>query len=172
MAEDRILCLALFAKKGANYLLKYIPDAEAYTDPVKNLLALMNQRRRWINGSWFALVYVLGKYKKKVALSTHSEIRKFFFKFSMWYAAFALGILRILKKRDVLLGPGLLLRVLLHGDAKSGPIQLHKLGGQISAFWRERRLFDRKVRLHKVERNFEHLVRVDGGNAADVQSAV
>ena len=72
-------------------MLKYIPDAEAYTDPVKNLLALMNQRRRWINGSWFALIYVLGKYKKKIALSSHTAYRRFFVKLSMWYAAFALG---------------------------------------------------------------------------------
>lgn len=34
LAEDRILCLEIFCRKGHNYLLKYIPDSEAYTDPV------------------------------------------------------------------------------------------------------------------------------------------
>jgi cellulose synthase/poly-beta-1,6-N-acetylglucosamine synthase-like glycosyltransferase len=28
---------------------------DAFTDPVKYFLQLMKQRRRWINGSWFAL---------------------------------------------------------------------------------------------------------------------
>ena len=56
LAEDRILCLEIFTRK--NFTLKYIPDSECVTDPVKYLVALMKQRRRWINGSWFALNYV------------------------------------------------------------------------------------------------------------------
>jgi len=37
LAEDRILCLDIFTKKGKgkNYIHKYICDAIAYTDPVK-----------------------------------------------------------------------------------------------------------------------------------------
>jgi cellulose synthase/poly-beta-1,6-N-acetylglucosamine synthase-like glycosyltransferase len=36
LAEDRILCLEIFTK--ANYILKYIPDSECYTDSVKYFL--------------------------------------------------------------------------------------------------------------------------------------
>ena len=46
--------------------LKYIPEAMAYTDPVDTLEEFLNQRRRWINSSWFALDYVLENYKYKV----------------------------------------------------------------------------------------------------------
>ncbi len=40
LAEDRILCLDVFTKSGGgnNYILKYICDALAYTDPVKNFI--------------------------------------------------------------------------------------------------------------------------------------
>jgi len=31
LAEDRILCLEIFTRK--NYILKYLPDARAETDP-------------------------------------------------------------------------------------------------------------------------------------------
>ncbi len=36
LAEDRILCLEIFCRK--NYILKYIPDAVCYTDPIKYLI--------------------------------------------------------------------------------------------------------------------------------------
>ena len=39
LAEDRILCLEIFTRK--NYILKYIPDAECATDPIKYFLLLM-----------------------------------------------------------------------------------------------------------------------------------
>jgi cellulose synthase/poly-beta-1,6-N-acetylglucosamine synthase-like glycosyltransferase len=35
--------------------MKYIPESTCMTDPVKQFTMLMKQRRRWINGSWFAL---------------------------------------------------------------------------------------------------------------------
>jgi len=41
LAEDRILSLEIFARKDRNFILKYIPDAIAYTDPVKFLYGLM-----------------------------------------------------------------------------------------------------------------------------------
>ena len=84
LAEDRILCLEIFAKK--NFYLKYVPDAICHTDPIKNLSDLMNQRRRWINGSLYALLYVLKKSSGRIFRSEHSPISKIMFLFSMFFA--------------------------------------------------------------------------------------
>jgi chitin synthase len=55
LAEDRILCLGIHALE---YDLHYLPDVESSVDPVTSLTKLLGQRRRWINGSWFAFNYV------------------------------------------------------------------------------------------------------------------
>ena len=88
LAEDRILCLEIFARD--NYILKYIPEALCWTDPVKYLVMLMNQRRRWINGSWFALYYVLTACWGKILISNHSFFRRSAFYFSMTYSIITL----------------------------------------------------------------------------------
>lgn len=49
------MCLGIHA---LGYDLAYLPDAESVVDPVTSLTRLMGQRRRWINGSWFAFNYV------------------------------------------------------------------------------------------------------------------
>ena len=36
------------------YKLQYLPDAPGWVDPIKTLPALLGQRKRWINGSFFA----------------------------------------------------------------------------------------------------------------------
>jgi chitin synthase len=59
LAEDRILCLKIYCRKEEKFILHYIPDAFSEVDPVTNLPDFMGQRRRWINGSWYALDYVL-----------------------------------------------------------------------------------------------------------------
>jgi chitin synthase len=62
LAEDRILSLGIYCQMNAKYTLKYVPDAVAYTDPMKNHKQLMSQRRRWINSSLFAFLYVFDNY--------------------------------------------------------------------------------------------------------------
>lgn len=66
LAEDRILCLGIYCKLGQTWTLDYIPDACAATDPVKTYPEFVNQRRRWINSSWFALEHVLRDYSYDV----------------------------------------------------------------------------------------------------------
>ena len=51
LAEDRTLCMGIH-KNG--YKLEFLPDAHGWVDPIKTLPALMGQRKRWINGSFFA----------------------------------------------------------------------------------------------------------------------
>ena len=49
------MCLGIHA---LGYTLDDLPDAESAVDPVTSLTRLLGQRRRWINGSWFAFNYV------------------------------------------------------------------------------------------------------------------
>lgn len=41
LAEDRILCLKIFSKKGKRYTLRYIRNATARVDPVTDLVTLV-----------------------------------------------------------------------------------------------------------------------------------
>ncbi|KAL4456937.1 hypothetical protein ABPG74_014575 [Tetrahymena malaccensis] len=61
LAEDRILCLKIYSKRGKRYTLRYLPNCKARVDPVTNLMVLTSQRRRWINGSTFALRMVINQ---------------------------------------------------------------------------------------------------------------
>ena len=77
LAEDRILSLGIYCQMQSKYLLKYVPDAIAYTDPMKDHENLMNQRRRWINSSLFAFLYVFKNYYFNVMDSEHNFFRKY-----------------------------------------------------------------------------------------------
>jgi chitin synthase len=87
LAEDRVLCLSLVSKVGEAYLLKYIKASAATTDVPNSFQVLLSQRRRWINGSWHALIdamKVFGKIKK----SKHTCCRKtaFFVQLGYFFA--------------------------------------------------------------------------------------
>ena len=84
LAEDRILCSALvFSNQHCN-ILKYSSKAKAETDVPKSMFELLSQRRRWINGSWFALLHSLSMIKT-MSESKHSCCRKLIFYFQMLY---------------------------------------------------------------------------------------
>lgn len=65
-AEDRILCLGIHQK---GYKLVFLPDALADVDPIKSLPDLFGQRKRWINGSYFAFE----KVKKELDSNTDNN---------------------------------------------------------------------------------------------------
>ena len=44
LAEDRILSLGIYCQQDRKYYLEYVPDAIAYTDPMKSHEQLMIQR--------------------------------------------------------------------------------------------------------------------------------
>jgi chitin synthase len=73
LAEDRILCLKIYTRLGQRFKLRYIPTAKAVVDPITTIPNLMGQRRRWINGTWYALQYVLSN-TDLVYQSDHSVI--------------------------------------------------------------------------------------------------
>lgn len=81
LAEDRILCLGIYARKHAAYTLKYLPDAYAQVDAMISLKQMMGQRKRWINGTWFALNYVIS-HACEAYQSQHC-----FFSFLLFYAS-------------------------------------------------------------------------------------
>ncbi|ANB10975.1 chitin synthase CHS1 [Sugiyamaella lignohabitans] len=75
LAEDRILCYELVAKRGDRWLLKYVKSAHAETDVPDKLDELVLQRRRWLNGSFFAAVYAQ-VHMFAIWRSSHSILRK------------------------------------------------------------------------------------------------
>ncbi|KAK0526957.1 Chitin synthase 4 [Tilletia horrida] len=57
LAEDRILCWELVTKRNAQWVLRYVKSAQAVTDVPDGVPELISQRRRWLNGSFFAGIH-------------------------------------------------------------------------------------------------------------------
>jgi chitin synthase len=75
LAEDRILCYELVAKKGARWVLQYVKNSTGETDVPTEVPDFISQRRRWLNGSLFAAVYTVVHFYK-IWQSGHGFIRK------------------------------------------------------------------------------------------------
>ncbi|CUM65744.1 chitin synthase I [Priceomyces carsonii] len=84
LAEDRILCYELVAKRGCAWLLRYCKSASAETDVPEGLAEFILQRRRWLNGSFFAAIYALAHFPK-LWRSSHSIGRKLFLHVEFFY---------------------------------------------------------------------------------------
>lgn len=76
LAEDRVMCFEVATKRSADWTLHYRYGAVAETDVPQTLVELIKQRRRWINGSWFSLVYYLTKLHTAMRKSGHSCFRR------------------------------------------------------------------------------------------------
>ncbi|CAG8725557.1 36774_t:CDS:2, partial [Racocetra persica] len=64
LAEDRILCFELVAKKYESWKLKYVKSAKAETDVPDTIPEFISQRRRWLNGSFFAAFYSVANFTR------------------------------------------------------------------------------------------------------------
>jgi len=71
-----VLCYELVAKRNRNYTLHFVNDAVAETDVPTTLVDLIKQRRRWLNGTFFALIYVLLGFPRLLSRSSHSIWRQ------------------------------------------------------------------------------------------------
>jgi chitin synthase len=84
LAEDRILCFELVTKRNCHWVLQYVKSSYAETDVPDEISELIMQRRRWLNGSFFAAVYALA-HCFDVWRSDHSLLRKLAFHVEFLY---------------------------------------------------------------------------------------
>lgn len=75
LAEDRILCWELVSKRDSSWILHYVKSAQAVTDVPDSVPELISQRRRWLNGSFFAGIHSIVKFGY-IYRSSHSFGRK------------------------------------------------------------------------------------------------
>lgn len=75
LAEDRILCFEIVTKKNCNWVLRYCRGSYGSTDVPERIPEFILQRRRWLNGSFFAALYSF-LHAYKIFTSGHSIIRK------------------------------------------------------------------------------------------------
>ncbi|KAI8144107.1 glycosyltransferase family 2 protein [Fennellomyces sp. T-0311] len=75
LAEDRILCWELIAKRNAKWVLHYVSNAYGETDVPGTVPEFVTQRRRWLNGSFFSGIYALFHWGK-IIMTNHSMMRK------------------------------------------------------------------------------------------------
>ncbi|RYC54840.1 hypothetical protein CHU98_g11369, partial [Xylaria longipes] len=75
LAEDRILCWELVAKRSERWVLKYVKNCTGETDVPDAVPEFISQRRRWLNGAFFAAVYSLVHFKQ-VWATDHTVARK------------------------------------------------------------------------------------------------
>ncbi len=75
LAEDRILCWELVAKRNERWLLKYVKSCKGETDVPDAVPEFISQRRRWLNGAFFAAVYSLLHFRQ-IWRTDHTVWRK------------------------------------------------------------------------------------------------
>lgn len=97
LAEDRILCFEIVTKRNCRWILSYVKSSNGETDVPDRMAEFILQRRRWLNGSFFAAVYAITHFYQ-IGRSDHSFIRKFMLMLEfiyqtiqMLFAWFAIG---------------------------------------------------------------------------------
>ena len=89
LAEDRILCMGIHTR---GYNMAFLPDAYAEVDPVKTVHGLLGQRKRWINGSYFAFEKVkreLSEHEKSIGCEIGLNMQIFYLSFMNSLAYFS-----------------------------------------------------------------------------------
>ena len=89
LAEDRILCFELVAKAGSKWHLTYVKSSKGETDVPEGAPEFIGQRRRWLNGSFFAAIHSTFKFHY-IYRSSHTVMRKFWIHVELVYQVFNL----------------------------------------------------------------------------------
>ena len=89
LTSIKILCWELVSKRGGSWILHYVKSAYAVTDVPDQVPELISQRRRWLNGSFFAAIHSVVHFHY-IYRSAHSFIRKFWIHVEMLYQVFNL----------------------------------------------------------------------------------
>ncbi|KAJ6015661.1 Chitin synthase A [Penicillium herquei] len=89
LAEDRILCWELVAKREERWVLKFVKSAVGETDVPDTIPEFISQRRRWLNGAFFAAVYSNFN-AKQIWYTDHSIGRKILLHIEFAYQFFNL----------------------------------------------------------------------------------
>ncbi|KAG0072453.1 Chitin synthase, class 1, partial [Podila epicladia] len=84
LAEDRILCFELVAKRNYAWTLRYVKAAWAATDVPDSVPELVSQRRRWLNGTFFVALFSIAHFGK-IYKSDHAYWRKLLFHLQFLY---------------------------------------------------------------------------------------
>ncbi|KAI1301154.1 Chitin synthase, class 1 [Mortierella claussenii] len=84
LAEDRILCFELVAKRNFAWTLRYVKAAWAETDVPDTVPELISQRRRWLNGTFFVALFSVVHFGK-IYKSDHAYWRKLLFHLQFLY---------------------------------------------------------------------------------------
>ncbi|KAF4125387.1 chitin synthase [Geosmithia morbida] len=75
LAEDRILCWELVNKRNERWVLKYVKGCKGETDVPDTIPEFISQRRRWLNGAFFAAVYSIVQFRQILG-TDHTLARK------------------------------------------------------------------------------------------------
>lgn len=89
LAEDRILCFEIVSKRKCRWLLQYVKSSTGETDVPDRMAEFILQRRRWLNGSFFAAVYAITHFYQ-IFRSDHSFLRKFMLMIEFIYQTVAM----------------------------------------------------------------------------------
>ncbi|KAJ3325035.1 Chitin synthase, class 2, partial [Blyttiomyces sp. JEL0837] len=84
LAEDRILCFELVAKRHARWTLHYVSRVYGETDVPDAVPEFLSQRRRWLNGSLFAGFYAMANISQ-IWRTDHRIVRKITFTLQYLY---------------------------------------------------------------------------------------
>ncbi|GAA5918550.1 hypothetical protein JCM1841_003297 [Sporobolomyces salmonicolor] len=87
LAEDRILCFEIVAKKNERWVLRYVKCAASTDVPrVDSIAEFISQRRRWNNGAFFASLHATSHYYRLLT-SGQSFFRKIWMSILVLYNA-------------------------------------------------------------------------------------
>lgn len=84
LAQERVLCFEIITKRNCSWKLQFIKSAYAEVDVPRDMTEMISQRRRWLNGSLFTIVYIIC-HAFSIFRSGHGILRKLMFQVEILY---------------------------------------------------------------------------------------